>query len=109
MEGKMLIGFVIYSAAALIFAAIGLCAWKSKTAVGFFTFVKPPAVKNIKKYNHAVSILWFIFSIVLEIIGIPILFIEQNSPVGIVIPFAVVFLVISMIIAYLRIEAKYKI
>jgi hypothetical protein len=76
---------------------------------GFFTFVKPPAVSDIGRYNHAVSILWVVSAVLLELLGIPILFIEQNSPVFLIMVFGVAALVIGMMIAYIRIEAKYKV
>lgn len=100
----MVVGFGIWSIVAGIFLFIGLSGWKSKEPVGFFTFVKAPAVRDVKKYNHAVSVLWIVSAIVLEAIGVPILFIEQNSPLFIPIMFAVVFLVLAMMIAYTRIK-----
>jgi len=36
--------------------------------------VKPPEVNDVNKYNHAVSALWIMAALVLEIIGIPLLF-----------------------------------
>lgn len=44
----------------------------------------------------------------MEIIGIPILFIEQNSVFFIPMTFGIVILVIAMMILYMRIEAKYR-
>lgn len=104
----MLIGFMIWSIASIIFLGIGISCRKSKEAVGFFTFVKPPEVENIKKYNYAVSVLWFVVAGMFEIIGIPILFLKQNSPLFIPIIFAVMLLVIAMMVVYLKIEEKYK-
>lgn len=106
----MVIGFVVWSIVAACFAGIGMNCWKSKETVGFFTFVKPPMIasENIIKYNHAVSMLWLIVSFLLEMIGVPLLFIEQNSPIAIVMAFAVMLLVVIMMVAYIRIEAKYK-
>ena len=103
-----MIGFMIWSLVAVLFAGIGLSTWKSEEAVGFFTFVKPPVVRDVKAYNHAVSILWSISAVLLEMIGIPLLFLEQNFPVFIPIIFAVVVLLIGMMIAYLRLEEQYK-
>jgi membrane-bound ClpP family serine protease len=48
-------------------------------------------------------------AVFLELFGIPILFVEQNSPVFLIMVFGVVALVIGMMIAYIRIEAKYKV
>ena len=104
----MIIGFVIWSIVALIFLWIGINCRKSKEAVGFFTFVEPPTVKDVTAYNNAVAVLWFVAAGVLELIGIPILFLKQNSPLFILIIFAVVILVIVMMMLYLKIESKYK-
>lgn len=104
----MIIGFVIWSIAAVIFLGIGVSCRKSTGAAGFFTFVKPPAVENVEQYNHAVSVLWFVTAGVFEIIGIPLLVLKQNSPLFIPLVFAVMVLVITMIIAYIKIEEKYK-
>lgn len=104
----MIIGFVIWSIAAVCFLGIGISCLKSKEAVGFFTFVKPSVIENVEQYNHAVSKLWFITAFVFEILGIPFLFAEQNSPVFILMVPEIVILVIGMIIAYTKIEMKYK-
>lgn len=100
--------FIILSITAIIFMFIGINAWKSKQEVGFFTFSKPPKMKDVVKYNHAVGKLWFIFAAILEVIGLPFLFVEQNSPLFILIIFEVMVLVIAAIIIYLRIEKKYR-
>lgn len=104
----MVVGFIIWSIVASFFMFIGISAWRSKQEVGFFTFSKPLKMKNVVKYNHAVGKLWFSFAAVLEIIGIPFLFIEQNSPIAILIIFEVMILVIAIIIIYLGIEKKYR-
>lgn len=103
-------GFIIWSIIAFIFVGIGISCWNSKEAIGFFTFVKPPQIssENVINYNHAVSILWFIFAALLESIGLPLLFAEQNSPIFIFVVFGCVALIIALLIAYLRIEAHYK-
>lgn len=106
----MLIGFIIWTIGAVIFFCIGISCKKSREAVGFFTFVKPPTVpeENIKKYNHAVSLLWFLSAALFEIIGIPLLWAKQNSPVFVFMTLAVFLLIIAMMIVFLRIETKYK-
>lgn len=107
-EGKMLIAFIIWSVVAVLFLGIGIVGRKSKEAVGFFTFVKPPKVTDLNKYNHSVSILWIIVAVIFEIIGVPLLFLEQNSPMFIFVIVGVAALSIGMMIAYLKIEEKYK-
>ena len=73
-----------------------------------FSNVKPPKVKDVKQYNKAVSTIWIVFAVVLEILGIPILVFEQNSPVFLVVVLGVVVLLIGIIIAYFKVEAKYR-
>ena len=46
--------------------------------------------------------------VALEIIGIPMLFLQQNSPWLIPMPIAGLFGIIVMMVVYLRIEAKYR-
>lgn len=69
-----MIGFVVWSLCAAVFLGIGLKVRKSKEAVAFFTFVKPPAVNDVDRYNHSVSALWIVSSVILEIIGTPLWF-----------------------------------
>jgi hypothetical protein len=104
----MWIGFVIWSIGAFLFLGIGASSWKSKEAVGFFTFVKAPVVSDIKKYNHSVAVLWMVTAVIFEILGVPLLFAEQNSPIFILMVFGVVALFLVMMILYIRIEMKYK-
>lgn len=101
-------GFIIWSIVAIIFVMIGASAWRAKQEVGFFTFSKPPKMKDVEQYNHAVAKLWFLFAVVLEVIGIPFLFAGQNSPIMILIVLEVIVLVIAIIIIYLKIEKKYR-
>lgn len=103
----MMLGFILWSIVALIFVAIGISGLKSKEAVGFFTGVKAPAVDDVKKYNRAVSVLWFVSAVLLEITGIPLLFFEQNSPIFILMIFGSVAIVIGMTIGYIKIEHRY--
>ena len=104
----MITAFVINSIVAVIFLAIGANAWRSKEAVGFFTFVNPPRVRDTKQYNHAVAKLWFAAALVFEILGGSLLWLEQNSPLIILFILGVVILVIIMMIVYIKVEAKYK-
>lgn len=104
----MIIAFIIWSIVAAIFLGIGISCRRSNEAVGFFTFVKPPVVDDIRRYNNAVSVLWFVAAVVLEIMGVPFLLLEQNSPVFILLIFAVMILIIVMMVTYIKIEGKYK-
>ncbi len=99
---------VIWSMGAVIFLLIGFGSRRAQKPVGFFTFVEPPSVKNVAGYNHAVSCLWFCGAAVFEIIGIPCFFAKQNSPVIVFVIPGVLVWAIAMMIAYMKIEAKFK-
>lgn len=105
----MKIGFVICSIVVVIFLLIGISTWKSREPVGFFTFVKRPVVSDVKRYNHAVSVLWIVSAVILGLAGVPFLFLKQNSPWFTVVILAIMIMVLAMMIVYTRIETKYKI
>ena len=104
----MIIAFVIWTIVALFFVGIAISCRKSKEAVGFFTGVKAPEVIDVKAYNQAVSTLWFVVAILLELMGLPFLFLKQNSAYFVFIILLVMALMIGMVVAYFRIERKYK-
>ena len=103
-----MIAFVIWSLVSAVLFGIGVSAWMSKKPVGFFTGVKPPEVKDTKKYNHSVAVLWFVYAVFIEICGVPLLFLEQNSVGFIPVIFGVAVITIALLIAYLQIEKKYR-
>lgn len=104
----MVIVFVIWSVCAVIFFLIGISCRRSKEAAGFFTFVKPPTVESVEQYNRAVSVLWFAGAAVFEVMGVPTLFFEQNSPGYVFLIPALMLWVIGMMVVYTRIEARYR-
>lgn len=100
--------FIIWSLVSLIFIFIGIGSYRAKEEAGFFSGVKPPKTKDVKAYNHAVGKLWIVFALLFELIGIPLIYIQQNSPVALFIGMIAVFLIIGIIIIYLFIERKYR-
>ncbi|MBR5287276.1 MAG: hypothetical protein IKU34_01640 [Clostridia bacterium] len=104
----MIIAFIIWSAVAAIFAGIAIRCRKSDKAVGFFANVAPPAIRDVPAYNKAVSTLWFVAAAFYEAMGIPFLFLQQNSPLFLLIMLAVIVWLILLMIVYLKIEAKYR-
>ena len=81
-----------------LFFVIGVVDLKSKKPVGFFTGVKPPKITDVKNYNKAVAMLWFVTGIVFELIGVPFLYLKQNSPAFVFVMLATVVLVIVMMV-----------
>ncbi len=104
----MIIAFIIWSLVSAILFGISVLAWRSKKPVGFFTGVKPFEVNDTKKYNHSVAALWFVYAILIEICGIPLLFLEQNSVGFIPVILGVVVITIALLIVYSQIEKKYR-
>ncbi len=104
----MILGFAVCSGVAAVFLWIAVSAWRSEEPVGFFTGVKPPKVREVKKYNHAVAGIWIATAVVTEAMGVLFCFFEQNSPAFLAVVFVAPVFLIGMMIVYTRIEAKYK-
>lgn len=104
----MLLAFIIWSMCALLFLIIGISSKISKKPAGFFSNCKAPEVTDVKKYNNAVAKIWFVAAVIFELLGVPFLVLEQNSPIFILIMLPIPFLIILMVVVYLKIEAKYR-
>lgn len=102
-------GFILWTIISIVFVYIGITTRRSSIPVNLFTFSDVPKVNDIKGYNKAVSNLWLVFTVLFELIGVSLLFIKQNSPFVVLIVLGVVFLVIGMMVAYIKIESKYKV
>ncbi len=100
-------GFIGWSVIALALVVIGIVSWNSKKPAGFFAGVKAE-VNDIKKYNHSVGLIWFLYAFVFELCGLPLLFIKQNSSLFIVMVLGVVFSSIGLGVAYTIITSKYQ-
>ena len=107
-ESFMIAGFIIWSICALLFFVIGLRSRRSKKAAGFWANAKAPEVTDVRKYNHAVSNIWFVLAAAFELLGIPLLFLKQNSPMVFLSVIGVVFLLIGSMTAYVKIENTYR-
>ena len=104
----MIVGFVIWSAITLMLLGIGIWSWVSKKAIGFFAGVEAPKVTDVRKYNRAVACLWFVYAALFDLLGIPFLFLKQNSA-GFLLPvMGTVIISIGLMIAYNRVLNKYQ-
>ena len=107
MPGRI-IGFVIWSVIGCLFVCLAVYACFSKKPVGFWANADVIRVTDIKKYNYAVAKLFFIFGIVLIVLGIPLLA-GQNSPwILLSVAGIVIESIIAMVVYTLVIEKKYK-
>ena len=101
-------GFAFWTITCLIFVGLGVWSFISKKAVGFWAGVEPPKVKDVKKYNRTVGILWFIYAGLMDMMGIPLIFLDQNSAGFIPVILGSVAVTIGLVAAYVMIEKKYK-
>ena len=104
----MTAGFIIWSLVFLLFLGIGVWAWRSENAVGFFSGVKPPAVSDVRKYNRSVAVLWFAYAILYELLGLPFLFLKQNSAGFLLSVLGVPVISIALMMVYSRILRRYE-
>ncbi|MDD3220809.1 MAG: hypothetical protein EOM34_07575 [Clostridia bacterium] len=77
MTGRM-IGFISWCIGGGLLIAIGIAAYFSKKAVGFWANADMFEVTDVKKYNHAVAKLFCVFGLGFALLGLPMLN-EQNS------------------------------
>ena len=104
----MIIAFVIWTVISLVLAGIGIRDWNASDAVGFFTGTRPPEVKDVRAYNHDVARLWFGYALVFELLGIPFLFLKQNSALLVPFMMGVPVISIALMIIYHKILQKHR-
>ena len=104
----MTVGFVILSIVFLVLVGIGIWAWRSEKAVSFFTGTKAPEVTDGRKYNRSVAVLWFGYAVLFELLGLPLLFLKQNSAGFLGYILGVPVISIALMIVYHRILRKYE-
>lgn len=100
--------FMIWMCISVLFFIFGIRTWKAEKPVTFFTFQDPVKVREIKKYNHAVAKLWFTLAVLFGMVGVPFLFLKQNSPYFFFISLIVPIISIGIMIAYSFIQSKYS-
>lgn len=90
-----------------IFEVIGIVSWRSEKAVGFWNISQQIQVSDIKKYNHAVAKMWFVFGGIFAVIGLAVLIDDSVGIVGMVL--GGMFWSIALMVVYTRIEKKYRV
>ena len=104
----MIFGFIIWTLISLLLLGIGIWAWRSDKPVGFFTGTKPPAVSDIRKYNHSVAVLWFAYAALFELLGLPFLFLKHNAAGFLLCIAGVPVISIALMLVYTRILRRYE-
>ena len=105
----MLIVFCVWSLSSLLFVVFGICALSAKKPTDDWANDKEINISDVKAYNKAVALLYFIYAFTILILGVPMLFSRQNSA-GFIIPvLGLPIASILMIAVYvICIEAKYR-
>ena len=67
----MLIVFCVWSLSSLLFVVFGIFTLSAKKPTVFWTHERKIEVSNVKAYNKALALLYFVYSFVILILGIP--------------------------------------
>lgn len=102
------LGFWIWCFVGALFICLGIYSLFSKKAIGFWANVEVFEVTDIKKYNAAMAKLFFVYGIVMILLGIPLLS-GQNSVWIIFSSIGLMFeTIIAMAVYITVIEKKYR-
>ena len=101
-------GFIVWSAVGLLIIGIGIHAFFSRKAVGFWANVNVGKIKEVKKYNRAVGKLFVTYGVIFILLGTPMLG-GQNAALVILSMLGVMIETITVMVVYtLGIAGKYK-
>lgn len=107
MGGRKM-GFLVWALVGCLIIGLGIHAFFSKKAVGFWANVKTFPVNDIRGYNRATGRLLMIYGFLFIVLGVPFLG-GQNSPYLLCSVFGVVLETIAAMAIYnLSIEKKFK-
>lgn len=102
------IGFIVWCAVGCVFLCLAIVAWFSKKPVGFWANAQVFEPLDVKKYNHAVAKLFFVFGMVLTALGIPLLAGQNSAWALLSVAGVLVESIVTMAVYALVIEKKYK-
>lgn len=107
MTGNM-IGFVIWAIVGVIIIGLGVRAYLSKKAVGFWANIRPISVNDVTGYNRAVGKLFVIYGVIFIALGLPLVSGQNSSFILLSVLGAMIETIVIMAIYSLCIERKYK-
>ena len=102
------IGYLIWAAAGLLVAGIGVRAFFAQKPVGFFANAEPPQVTDVKRYNRATGWLMIVMGLVICLLGLPLLIPGGEWWMLLCIPVLMVSVIAAMVVYTLGIERKYR-
>lgn len=102
-------GFLIWALVGCFFIGIGIFAFFSKSATGFWANASMFEVDDVKKYNASMGKLWIVFGAIFILLGIPLLAGGKNSPMVFISVIGVMLETIVVMVIYTQvIEKKYR-
>ncbi len=104
----MMVAFVIWIACAALFLLFGIYSWNAKQPVRFWTVQESIQVNDVKAYNRAVAKLWIVSAGFFTLLGLPLL-LEHKSTVAIIPILGSMYWAIAVMVAYTKIEKKYRV
>ena len=105
---SIMIAFILWALCGVIFIGFGVFTLFAKKPMGFWANARMFDVKDVKGYNRAVALLWFIFGAVFITLGLPLLQ-DGNSPYLMLSVVGVMMEAISAMIVYtLVIDKRYR-
>ena len=104
-----MIAFGIWVLIGLIFIGLGIYAYNSNKAVGFWANSQDITldIDDVKSYNKDVVKLWWIFGTIFILLGLPLLA-GQNSPWTIISILGSIFWCIFLMGTFTKIETRYR-
>lgn len=107
MDGSV-IGFIMWALFGCFMIGLGIRAFFSKKAVGFWANIKTFPVNDIRGYNRATGKLFIAYGFIFIVLGMPLLS-GQNSPYILFSVLGVMIETIAVMAIYsLSISPKYK-
>lgn len=107
MNGRI-IGFIVWALFGCFMIGLGIRAFFSKKAVGFWANIKVFPVNDIRGYNRATGKLFIIYGLIFIVLGVPLLG-GQNSPYILFSVLGVMIETIALMAVYsLSVSKKYK-
>ena len=104
-----MLGFIIWTIVGCFIIGIGISAFFSRKAVGFWTNIKVEPIDDIKKYNDAVGKLFITYGVIFCILGIPLLSRQNSAFILLSVLGIMLETIVTMAIYNLVIAKKYRI
>ena len=103
-----MIGFIVWSAVALFLLLLAALTWRAKKPAGFFAGIRPPKIRDVRRYNRALALLWVGYALLFELLGLPFLFIHQNKALMAVPLLGIPMVSLGLVAAYHVILSRYE-